>query len=154
MIKSSDIQIWGLNQTGTLRVQLLSNTLENVFPNLTGVQNRDLNSVTYVVGVLNNHSSLPLTSVKIYFRILDPKGATLSMALDPLGPAVKTGNVWSPGSGPTTFTTPTTIATGLAVATLNPGYVQSVWIRRVAVGGTSYARPERNTLTVVGTSAA
>jgi hypothetical protein len=154
LIKSTDIQIWGLNQSGTIRVQLQSNVLQNLFPNLTGVQNRDLNQTTYVVGILNNHSSLPLTSVKIYFRIVDARGATLSMALDPLGPVVKTGTVWSVGNGPATFTTPTTVGTGLAVATLNPGFVQSLWIRRTAVGGSSYARPERNTLTVTGTSAA
>lgn len=154
MIKSTDIQVWGLNNDGTIRVKLASNVLGNVFPNMTGVQNRDLQQLTYVVGILNNHASLALTTVKIYFRIVDPKGAGLSMALDPAGPVVKTGKVWSPDTPPTTFTSPTTIASGLAVATLNPGFVQSVWIRRIAVGGTSYAHPERNTLTITGTSAA
>jgi hypothetical protein len=154
LIKSTDIQVWGLNQSGTIRVKLASNVLENVFPNLTGVQNRDLNTVSYVVGILNNHATLALTSVRIYFRILDARGATLAMALDTLGPAVKTGVVWSPGSPPATFTTPVTVGTGLSVATLNPGFVQAVWIKRTAIGGSSYARPEKNTLTVTGTSLA
>jgi hypothetical protein len=153
MILSSQLELWGLNQSGTLRVKLSSNTMDNVFPSLTGVQNRDLQNISYVVAFVNQHPTLPLTSAKIYFRTLDSGGATLSIGLDPLGPAVKTGNVWTPGTPPATFTTPTTIASGLAVATLNPGFAVAVWIKRVATASAA-RRPERNTLTITGTSAA
>ena len=111
-IKSSDLQYWSVTQDGILKQRLSTNVLNNFMPSLTGVQNRDLSNVNYVIAILNNHASLALTSAKIYFRILDASGATLSMALDPLGPAVKTGTVWSPTNPPTTYTTPTTIGTG------------------------------------------
>lgn len=152
-IRATDLQFYGLKNDGTLGSRISSNVLNNLMPSLTGVQNRDLATTTYVVGILNNHASLALTSARIYFRILDSFGANLFIGLDPLGPAAKTGQVWSPGATPPTFTTPTTVGTGLAVATLNPGFVISVWVRRAATGGQA-RRPEKNTLTITGTTAA
>lgn len=153
MINSTDLQFWRVKSTGTLDYQMKSNSLDAFLPSLTSVQNRDLVSREYVLAIVNNHASLALTSARIYFRTLDTGGATLSIALDTLGPVVKTGNVWTPGSLPATFTTPTTIGTGLAVATLNPGFAIAVWVRRVATAS-PIKRPERNTLTITGTSAA
>jgi hypothetical protein len=153
LIKSTELELWGLNQNGTLSVKFKSNTLQNLFPNMTGVQNRDLQQLTYVVAFVNQNSSLALTSARIYFRVAQAGGANLSIALDPLGPVVKTGNVWSPSNPPTTFTAPTTIGTGLAVATLNPGFAIAVWVRRIAAASGA-VKPERNTLTINGTSLA
>jgi hypothetical protein len=153
LIQASQLEVWGLNQIGTLRVKLPSNTLDNLFPSLTGVQNRDGNTVSYVIAFVNQHPSLALTSARIYFRILNTGGATLAIGLDPLGPAAKTGNVWTPGTPPATFTTPTTVGTGLSVPTLNPGFAVAVWVRRTATASAK-VRPEKNTLTITGTSAA
>jgi hypothetical protein len=152
-IRSTDLHFYGMKQDGTLGSRLTSNVLQNVFANLTGVQNRD-GVVNYaVIGVLNNHASLPLTSGKVYFRVPGAGGANLAIALDALGPQNKTGQVWTPGATPGTFSAPSTVGTGLTMATLNPGFVQAIWVRRTAVASAAL-RPERNTLTVTGTTAA
>lgn len=152
-IRSSDLQFWRVKSTGTLDYQMKSGSLDNFMPSLTGVQNRDLLSREYVLAIVNNHATLALTSARIYFRVAAPGGANLSMALDSLGPVAKTGAVWSVGSVPSTFTAPTTIASGLAVATLNPGFAIGLWVRRVATASAAM-RPEKNTITIVGTTLA
>jgi hypothetical protein len=154
LIKSSDLQYWKVaNGSGLLVSKMTSGQLNNFLPSLTGVQNRDLNQTTYVFAIVNNHASLALTSARIYFRQLDPGGATLSMALDTRGVVNKNGPVWDSSNAPTSFVTPTTIGTGLAVASLTPGFAISVWVRRVATASGA-KRPEKNTITITGTSAA
>jgi len=152
-IKSTDIEWWRVKNSGLLDYKMQSGALANFMPNLTGVQNRDLNNTSYVLAIVNQHPTLPLTNARIYFRQIDTGGATLSIALDTAGAVVKTGNVWTPGTSPTTFTTPTTQGTGLLVSTLNPGFAISVWVKRVATASTA-KKPERNTLTITGTTAA
>jgi hypothetical protein len=151
-IKSTDLEMWSTTGAGNLGVKLASNVLNNAMPSITGVQNRDLVQTVYVVAFVNQHASLPLTSAKIYLRVVDPGGATLAIGLDALGAQPKTGQIWTPGAV-VTYSTPTTIAAGLSVATLNPGYAIAVWIRRTATASAA-RRPEKNTLTIVGTTAA
>jgi hypothetical protein len=153
LIKSSDIEFWSVSGDGFLYQKLSSNVLNNMFASLTGVQNRDLRTDVKVIAIVNRHASLALTSMRVYFRVINSGGATLSIALDTLAPQVSTGKVAEPGTGPASFSTPTTVGTGLSVATLNPGFAQGIWVKRIATASAA-VRPERNTLTVSGTSAA
>jgi hypothetical protein len=151
-IKSTDIEMWSTIGGGFLSAKIPSNSLNNAMPSLTGVQNRDSVQNVYVLAFVNQHASLPLTSAKIYFRVVDGGGAALAIALDPLGAQPKTGQIWTPGAS-VTYSTPTTIAAGLSVATLAPGNAIAVWVRRTA-SASAARRPEKNTLTIVGTTAA
>ena len=153
MIKSSELQLWNVYGSGYIQKKMVSNTLENIFPNLTGVQNRDQTVLTYVLAWWNTHPSLALTSARIYFRTYAAGGTNLAIALDTTGPAPANGVIWNFSNPPATYITPTTVGTGLSVPTLNPGYAVAFWIRRTATASAPL-RPERNTITITGTSAA
>lgn len=150
-IPSTDLQLWSILNNGTLNARLASNALNNVFPSISGAQNRDRAvSLAYVVW-LNNNASQALTACRIYFRVVTAGGATLEIALDPRGPQPRTGQFIDTSNPPTAYSTPTSIGAGLSVATLNPGNGIGVWIRRTATAS-AQMRPERNTLTLAGTS--
>jgi hypothetical protein len=154
MIKSSDLEFWRVgNTSGLLVSKMTSGQLNNFMPSLSGTENRDLQNRNYVFAILNNHASLALTSARIYFRQIDSGGATLSIALDTRGVTVKTAPVWDASNPPVTFITPTTIGTGLSVPTLNPGFAIAVWVKRIATASAA-KKPEKNTITITGTSAA
>jgi len=150
-IRSSDIGWYG---TSSLRLgpKLTSGVLNNIFPDLTGAQNRDLAVSHRAVAIVNNHATLTLTNARIWFRTVDPGGAGFAIALDSLGVVAKTAQIIETPSG-LTFTSPTTSGTGLLVSSLAPGQAVGLWIRRVATASAK-RKPERNVLTITGTTPA
>jgi len=152
-IKATDLRWYSLNMDGGLSSRIAPATLHNVFGPITGAQNRDGITQYKIIAVVNEHASLPLTAARIYFRTVQSGGANIAMALDTLGPANKTGVVWTVGGTPTTFVSPVTFGTGLLVSTLNPGFAVAIWLRR-SISSAAALRPEKTTLTIAGTTAA
>lgn len=128
--------------------------LNNVFPDLTGAQQRDGAKNTRLIALVNTHPSLALTGVKVYISKLDTGGAHFEIALDPAG----VRNLGQPLKGdtdPATYSVPTTESGGLSVAQLGPGQAVGIWVRQRGAGSSGTNRaPERNTLTATGTSPA
>jgi hypothetical protein len=150
-IKSSDLQWFYVGESGFIGGRITSGALHNVFSEISGARNRDL-AVDYRVIALRNVSAQTLTSARIWFRYVDPRGAGVGIALDPIGAVTATSRL-SGGVAPGTFSSPTTSGTGLAVASLAGGQAIGVWIRRNATAS-SGAFPERNIITVTGTTPA
>lgn len=152
-IKSTDLKWYGVNSAGTIASNvILSNSLHAIFPEMTGAQNKAGSTQIRAIALKNTHATLTLTGVKIYFRSLDNAGGILDIALDTIG-ATTNSVVVDAANPPVSWSIPTTSAGGLSVASLAPGAAVGLWIRRRG-NNSAQKKPERNTLTVVGTTPA
>jgi hypothetical protein len=113
-------------------------SLANLFPATVTIS-----EVVYrCIFVYNNTSSgNTLQGAVVYLLGGDPSGgATVTIAVDPtaaspIGSAAAQAGTTSGSSVPTTtpaFATPTSVATGLSLGDIPPGYCKAIWIKRVS----------------------
>lgn len=158
-IRSADLQWWfaGADRTLSSGRALVSNKLNEVFPDMSGASNRD-SIVDYVRSVtIINQSALTLSSAKVFFKTVDGGGATHRIAWDVLGVVSGGGIVVSKYEDrPTVFSSAyVSFATGLALpASLAAGQAITLWIQRQGQNYPAGRKPERNTLTIQGTTPA
>jgi hypothetical protein len=120
---------------------LVDNTLNNLFDNISGDENA-ASTVDYrCVFVYNSHATLTLFSPKVWFVSQVAGGADMDMALDSTAAsdvassaaqALSVANETTAPAGPLTFSNPTSKAAGLSIGDLTPGQVKGIWIRRTA----------------------
>lgn len=111
-----------------------------LFDDISGAENA-ANTVDYrAFDVLNNHASLTLQDAVVYLSAEVAGGASVAIAVDNIGPVAKGSasqgaQIATELSAPTgvgTFSSPTTVGTGLALGSLAPGQIRRVWVRRTA----------------------
>jgi hypothetical protein len=129
---------------------LASGTLDNLFNDITGTQNAVGQSDYQCIFILNNTStgnSLLNPVVWIPSASVTGGGAFIQYVLDPNAPSVKTSGTAQAvtistaliaPSGISSWTSPSgSVAGGLSVPNLAPGYVQGVWIKRTATNSSA-----------------
>lgn len=119
------------------------NTLENLFPSVTGPQ--ATNGVTHyrLIYVRNAHATIPFTSPKVWIdQVTASSSDEIAVGLDPAGPnADSTINTTEDANGTSTpagvtFTTPLVGSPLSFTGNLNAnGGKQGIWIRRVVNAG-------------------
>lgn len=153
-ITTTDIQ-WrfsgGTSGTATTSFQgaisnnsITDNTIDNLFPSVTGPQATAGATHYRLIYVRNAHATIPLTNPKVWIHSNTATGGDqIALCLDPAGPnadSTITGSETSTGTtlntSPGTFTEPTSGSPLTFTGQLNAnGGKQGIWIRRVVVAG-------------------
>lgn len=100
------------------------------------------------LALYNPSATKTVSAVKVWTSFGDGGGA-LAIALGTDG-VRSPGGTEPIGGTPGSYSTPTTKATGLSVASLGPGQVVGIWVRRTLTGATALS-PELNRLHAAGT---
>ncbi len=156
-IKSSELQWWFAGVDGKLGRRAQSGVLHDMFPLMTGANNRDSIADYHRPIIIFNASAQTLTAARVFFKTLDSGGAIFRLALDPLGVQSGANRIISLYEDrPTTYTSgPVSFATGLALpASLGPSQGIGIWIQRQGNNFAAGRSPEKNTLTIQGTTPA
>lgn len=112
-----------------------------LFDDISGAENA-ASTVDYRgIAVLNNHATLTMQNAVVYLSAEVGGGAAIAVAVDNIAASAKGGasaqmaqiaNETTAPSGVSAFSSPTTVATGLALGNIAPGQVKGIWIRRSA----------------------
>lgn len=113
----------------------------NLFDNISGVENA-ASTVDYrCIFILNNHATLTAQSISLYLSSEVSGGAAIAVAVDNIAASAKGGssaqaaqiaNEVTAPSGVGSFSSPTTDGSGIAIGDLAPGQVRAIWVRRTA----------------------
>lgn len=117
-----------------------------LFDDISGAENA-ASTVDYrCIFVLNNHATLTLLNAVVYLSAEVAGGAGIALAVDNIAASAKGGSsaqaalIASETTTPTgvgAFSSPTTVATGLALGNLTAGQVRGVWVRRTAANSSA-----------------
>lgn len=120
--------------------QLTDNILNNLFDDISGAENA-ASTVDYrCIFIHNSHASLNMLSTVIWLQSEVAGGASIQIGLDP-GGVVPIGQASAQAQtianettapGGVSFSAPTTSGTGLNIGTIQAGYCQAVWVKRIA----------------------
>ena len=115
-------------------------TLNNLFDNISGAENA-ASTVDYrCIFIHNNHATLTWQSVVAYLLSEVAGGANIAIGVDPTAAsaigsagaqAVTIANETTAPAG-VTFSSPTTLGTGIAIGDILPGQCRAIWVRRTA----------------------
>lgn len=128
----------GFCSSGTL----VDATVDNLFPDATGIENAEGNQ-DYQLYFLHNNDAQDLSNGTVFLQGDVPGGAIDAIALDPTGPtplasaaqqALIIANKNTAPAG-VVFSSPVTAVSGLAFPVLLHGYVLPIWLRRTCQGG-------------------
>jgi hypothetical protein len=117
----------------------MSGGANGLFDDISGAENA-ASTVDYrAIDVLNNHGSLTLTGAVVYLSAEVSGGASIAIGVDPTGPVAKTSSsqgldIADETTAPAavSFSSPTSLGTGLALGDIAAGYIRRVWVRRTA----------------------
>lgn len=115
--------------------------LNGQFDDVSGAEN--LGSVVdyRCVFVLNNHATLTLLNAVVFLSGEVAGGTNIAIAVDNIAASAKgsasaqaalIASETTAPSGVGSFSSPTTVGTGLALGDIPPGQVRAVWVRRTA----------------------
>lgn len=115
-------------------------TVNNLFDNVSGVENVASDVEYRCMFILNDHATLTWEAVKVWLSAEVSGGTVAAIALDGVGVKAKASataqaeEVANESTAPIgeTFSAPTTKATGLSVGDVGPGQCFAVWVRRTA----------------------
>lgn len=119
---------------------LVDNTLNNLFPDVTGDENAASNVDYQCIFIYNAHGSLTWQSPKVWISAEVSGGAAAAIGIDTTAASAQNNasaqgliiaNKDTAPSG-VSFSSPTSKATGLSLGSLAAGQVRAVWIRRTA----------------------
>lgn len=136
--------------------------LNNLFDDVSGAENAASDVEYRCFFIHNNHGSLTYQNVVVYVSGGDPAGgANVAIGVDTtaasaIGSAsAQALEVANEGTAPAgvTFSTPTTVGTGLTVGNIPAGSCRAVWIRRSATNSAAVTA-ETVTIAVSGDTAA
>lgn len=112
-----------------------------LFDDISGAENA-ASTVDYrCIFVLNNHATLTMQNAVVYLSAEVAGGASVALAVDNIAASAKgsasaqaaqIANETTAPTGVGAFSSPTTVATGLALGNITPGQVRGVWVRRTA----------------------
>lgn len=115
--------------------------LNGLFDDISGAENA-ASTVDYrCLFVLNNHATLTLQGAVAYLASEVAGGASVAIAVDNVAisakgsasaQAAQIASETTAPSGTGSFSSPTTVGTGLALGDIGPGQVKAIWIRRTA----------------------
>lgn len=114
-------------------------TANDLFDDVTGVENTANESEYRCIFVLNTHATLTAIGVVVYVSAEVAGGASVALAVDNItasarGAAVaQAAAIANEDTAPTgvgAFSAPTTATAGLAVGDLAPNQCRAIWIRR------------------------
>jgi len=118
----------------------LTTALHGLFDVITGAENAASDVEYRCVFVLNNHGTLTLENAVVYISSEVGGGAVVALAVD--STAISAKGASSPQALTVTdeqddpaalsFSSPTTVATGLALGSIPAGSVKAFWVRRTA----------------------
>jgi hypothetical protein len=132
-------------QTGSLgkyaSTTAVATGANGLFDDISGAENA-ASTVDYrCIFVLNNHATLTMQNAVVYLSAEVGGGAAIAVAVDNIAASAKgsasaqaalIANETTAPSGVGAFSSPTTVATGLALGSLTPGQVKGIWVRRTA----------------------
>jgi hypothetical protein len=115
-------------------------SLNDLFADISGAENA-ASQVDYAgLAILNNNGANAMQNTVIYISAETALGASIAVGVDTTASLAKgsasvqlvtIANRTTAPSGPT-FSSPTTLATGLALGSIAVAFVKGVWIRRTA----------------------
>lgn len=123
----------------------------NLFPDLTGAQNAQLQVDYQCVFVYNSDTNTAMVSTMAWMPTADITSGAVSWAIaaDPTGvsnynstfqQALLIANPYTPPAGITTWTGPSAnFSGGISLGTIGPRQVFPVWVRRTATGASATA---------------
>lgn len=140
----------------------MATTINGLFDNVSGAENA-ASAVDYrCIAIHNNHATLPYQNAVAYISAEVAGGTTIALASDNTTPTVinsssaqfaSIANTTSTPSGVSSFSSPTTVGTGVALGTIPAGYCKGVWVRRTAAN-TAALDADGFTLGIAGDSSA
>lgn len=142
-IKAAELQF--RNDSGAI---LTTGKLNNLFGNTT-----TSGGTTYEgLEVRNLNPTLTLSGVRAWLT-LDARGGTFAIAYDSASGIIAAAEAWDASVDPAalSYSSPTSLTTGIVLGNLAPETKARIWCRRVVVGA-SVATPENNRVWVGGTS--
>lgn len=140
---------------------ITSGVLNNLFDDVTGDENAQLDVEYRCFFVINNHASLTLQNAVVWIDTQVAGGADAAIGVDPTGATAKGSataqaeSVPDEDTAPTgvTFSTPTTKAGALVLGDIPAGSVHAVWVQRTATDSAALAN-DGATVRVEGDTAA
>ena len=136
---------------------LADNTLNNLFPDVTGAENAASNVDYQCQFIYNAHATLTWQSVVAWISAETASGSSWAIGVDTTAAsavgsagaqALTIANKNTAPAG-VTFSSPTTQATGIAVGDIPNGQVKAIWIRRTSAN-TAAVAPDSATLSYAG----
>jgi hypothetical protein len=116
-------------------------SLNDLFDDISGAENA-ASTVDYRgIAILNNNASNVLENPVVYISAETAGGASIAVAVDSTATSAKgsasaqmlqIANETTAPAGPLSFSSPTTIGTGLALSNIPTSNVKGIWIRRTA----------------------
>lgn len=113
----------------------------DLFPDITGAQNAASQVDYAALAILNNNAANALQNAAAYLSAEVAGGASTALAADSTAASAKGGasaqllTIASPTTapaGPLTFTSPTTLGTGVSLGNIPLANVKGLWVRRTA----------------------
>lgn len=140
---------------------LVDATIQNLFPNLTGDENAASQLDYQLMFIYNAHGTLTLTSAVAWISSEVAGGvsyaiwpdSTAASALANASAQALTIASRTTAPAASSFTAPTTKATGVALGSIANGQVKGLWVRRTAAN-TSAVDNDGATISVSGDTAA
>lgn len=119
----------------------LGTSANGMFDNVTGAENAASDVEYRCIFVLNNHATLTMLSAVAYLSAEIAGGAGVALAVDSTAASAKGASAAqaltivdenTAPAGPLTFSSPTTVGTGIALGDIPAGSCRAVWVRRTA----------------------
>lgn len=125
------------------KTTITDNVLNNLYDDVSGIENQGLESEYRSVFIHNNHATLTWLSPVVWISG-SGGGTTLAIAIDNSGASLlnsataqggETANEDTPPSNTGAFSSPLTSGAGLSLGNLSGGYVRQVWVKRTTING-------------------
>lgn len=115
--------------------------LHDLWDVVSGAENAASDTEFRAIYVRNEHATLTALSVVVYVSAETAGGASLAIALAGEAVNVAMETVANENTAPVgeTFSTPTTLATGLAIGDLAPNAFRGLWLRRTTANTAALA---------------
>jgi hypothetical protein len=121
---------------------IADNTLNNLFPNVSGPQSTAGSTHFRCIYLFNNHATLALTNAKIWIaQLTSSSDDEVAIGIDPAAIGANSGiNVTETDTGTSapggvTFSTVTSSGTALVIGDVPAQSKQALWIRRIVNAG-------------------
>lgn len=136
---------------------LTDNSLNNLFPDVTGAENAASNVDYQCVFIYNAHGSLTWQGVVVWISAETASGSAYGIGVDTTAASAVANasaqalTIANKNTAPAgvTFTAPTTQATGISVGDIPAGQVRAIWVRRTSAN-TAAVAPDSGSLSFAG----
>jgi hypothetical protein len=136
---------------------IVTDTLNNVWDDVSGAESSAGDTEYRGIYVLNNHGSLTLTAAKIWISSNTTSADdTIEIALAGEGAGGTMETIANESTAPIgeSFSAPSSFAAGLSLGNLTAGQHYGIWIKRIVTAAASAANANPYTLSVQGETAA